>query len=139
MWAKSSEDGKAVSPQFLMSFLTLLIVNFLAMFGICFLCHGELARLKPATRHLTAYYLMMSAGGALGGLAVSVVAPHVFNTVFEWSLCTFIAAVVSVGFMLYALVRRSLGTDPAPSGRGLVESESLSPPARSRDSARAWG
>jgi hypothetical protein len=118
---ETSAEGKAVSPQFPLSFLTLLSVNFIAMFGICFLCHGELARLKPATRHLTAYYLMMSAGGALGGLAVSVVAPHVFNTVFEWSLCTFIAAVVSVGFLLYALVSRSVNSEPSSSEAGLPE------------------
>src|SRR4051812_46710287 len=84
--AKLNDEGKPVSPEFEISFLPAIVVNFIAMFGICLLCHGELARLKPATRHLTAYYLMMSAGGALGGLAVSVIAPHVFSTVYEWNL-----------------------------------------------------
>ncbi|MEY4487626.1 MAG: hypothetical protein RIQ79_134 [Verrucomicrobiota bacterium] len=42
-----------------------------AMFFACMLCHGELARLKPAPRRLTEFYLCMSAGGALGGLFVS--------------------------------------------------------------------
>src|SRR5262249_17612127 len=120
-----TESGRAISPQFPLSFLTQLSVNFIAMFGICFLCHGELARLKPATRHLTSYYLMMSAGGALGGLAVSVVATHVFNTVFEWSLCTFIAAAVSCGFLLYALVNRSLDSEPYSVEAGAPVSGSL--------------
>src|SRR6185369_9668081 len=34
-----------------------------ATFGVSMLCHGELARLKPAPRHLTSYYLSLSAGG----------------------------------------------------------------------------
>ncbi len=115
-----SEEGKAVSPKFRFPFLAAIIVNFIAMFGICFLCHGELARLKPATRHLTAYYLMMSAGGALGGLAVSVIAPHVFSTVFEWNLSVFVAAVLAIGVLLYALVSRSFEFEPAASADGLV-------------------
>ena len=36
--------------------------------------HGELARLRPAPRHLTRFYLMLSAGGALGGIAVPLLA-----------------------------------------------------------------
>jgi hypothetical protein len=49
----------------------------------CMVCHGELARLAPATRHLTAYYLLLALGGALGGLFVAVVAPVVFNGFWE--------------------------------------------------------
>ena len=118
-----SDDGKAVSPEFSIPFVPAIVVNFVAMFGICLLCHGELARLKPATRHLTAYYLMMSAGGALGGLAVSVIAPHVFSTVYEWNMSVFVAAVLSLGFMLYALVHQSFGLEPAASAGGLVAGE----------------
>ena len=68
------------------TFLIELIVNFAAMFLICMVCHGELARLKPGTSHLTEYYLLMSAGGALGGLTVSLIAPGIFTTFLEWSL-----------------------------------------------------
>ena len=67
-------------------FLTELAILLGAMFTVCMVCHGELAHLKPGTKHLTEYYLLMSAGGALGGLVVSIVAPLVFNTFFEWSL-----------------------------------------------------
>ena len=37
------------------------------LFSCCMVCHGELYRLRPAPAHLTGYYLMISAGGALGG------------------------------------------------------------------------
>jgi len=57
-----------------------------AMFLGCMICHGELARLKPAPSRLTEFYLMMSAGGAIGGMLVSLVAPRVFVTFMEWPL-----------------------------------------------------
>jgi hypothetical protein len=57
-----------------------------AVFLACLVCHGELARLKPRTSRLTEFYLFMSAGGALGGLLVSQVAPRVFVTYLEWPL-----------------------------------------------------
>ena len=53
------------------------------LFIACFFCHGELYRSRPAPEHLTAFYLTVSAGGALGGLAVAVVAPLVFNGYYE--------------------------------------------------------
>ena len=49
----------------------------------CLFCHGELYRLRPAPRHLTAFYLTVAAGGALGGLLVAVIAPLVFNGYYE--------------------------------------------------------
>ena len=36
--------------------------------------------------YLTSFYLMISAGGALGGLFVSLVAPRLFSTYVEWRL-----------------------------------------------------
>jgi hypothetical protein len=47
----------------------------LGMFLCCMFCHGELAQRKPDPRHLTVFYLMISAGGALGGVLVGIVAP----------------------------------------------------------------
>ncbi|MEZ5399425.1 MAG: fused MFS/spermidine synthase [Bryobacteraceae bacterium] len=53
------------------------------LFVACMVCHGELALRKPAPGHLTSFYLMLSVGGALGGLFVGVVAPYLFNSYFE--------------------------------------------------------
>lgn len=61
---KGTDKNAAIGPHVKIGFRTALFVNFATMFGICLLCHGQLARLKPPTQHLTAYYLMMSAGGA---------------------------------------------------------------------------
>ncbi len=51
---------------------------FSALFCCCMTCHGELARLKPAPRHLTLYFFTISAGGAAGGLFVGLLAPVLF-------------------------------------------------------------
>jgi spermidine synthase len=53
------------------------------LFVCCMVCHGELYRLKPDPRHLTGYYLMIAAGGAVGGLFVAVIAPLIFTDYFE--------------------------------------------------------
>ena len=53
------------------------------LFVGCLFCHGELYRLRPAPSHLTAFYLTVSAGGALGGILVAVVAPLVFSGYYE--------------------------------------------------------
>jgi hypothetical protein len=56
------------------------------LFVACMFCHGELYRARPAVRHLTAFYLTISAGGAIGGLLVAVVAPLAFNAYYELGL-----------------------------------------------------
>ena len=49
------------------------------LFVCCLFCHGELAARRPAPRYLTSYYLLMSLGGALGGVFVSLLAPFLFR------------------------------------------------------------
>jgi spermidine synthase len=65
-----------------------LIAFSTALFFASMVCHGELFRLKPHPRHLTSYYLMISAGGAIGGIFVAVIAPQIFVSFieFHWSL-----------------------------------------------------
>ena len=65
------------------------------MFIGCLFCHGELYRTRPAPRHLTAFYLTISAGGALGGLLVAVVAPLVFTGYFELGVGLMVLAILA--------------------------------------------
>jgi len=65
------------------------------LFVACLFCHGELYRTRPAPRHLTAFYLTISAGGALGGLLVAVVAPLVFNGYYELGLALVAVALLA--------------------------------------------
>jgi SAM-dependent methyltransferase len=67
------------------------------LFAACMVCHGELARSKPAPRHLTGFYLMLALGGALGGVLVGLIAPNVFDNLYELpaglvALCIFVFA-----------------------------------------------
>ncbi|MGA3187160.1 MAG: fused MFS/spermidine synthase [Bryobacteraceae bacterium] len=68
------------------------------LFLCCMLCHGELARRRPAPQHLTLFYLMVSLGGALGGIFVALIAPRVFPSNLELPLaigaCAVLAAMV---------------------------------------------
>jgi len=55
----------------------------IGLFIACMFCHGELARMKPAPRYLTRFYLMISAGGAAGSVLVGLIAPLVLPAYFE--------------------------------------------------------
>ncbi|HXS96282.1 MAG TPA: fused MFS/spermidine synthase [Candidatus Limnocylindrales bacterium] len=67
--------------------ITILVALYsLGLFTCCMVCHGELVRLKPHPKYLTHFYLMISAGGALGGLLVGLLAPRVFHAFYELQL-----------------------------------------------------
>jgi hypothetical protein len=66
----------------------------LFLFSGCMLCHGELHLLRPGSRHLTAYYLMISLGSALGGIFASLVAPLIFNGYWEFTVALALAMAV---------------------------------------------
>jgi hypothetical protein len=53
------------------------------LFICCMFLHGELSRMRPEPRYLTRFYLMISLGGAVGGLLVGMVAPRVFDGYWE--------------------------------------------------------
>ncbi len=79
-WVMDNVDGISMTKQ-IIAFGALLFVA-------CMVCHGELYRLRPHPRRLTHYYLMISLGGALGGLFVALAAPHLFLThaEFHWTV-----------------------------------------------------
>ncbi len=62
------------------------------LFIVATALHGYLYHLRPATRHLTLFYLIMSAGGVLGGLFAALFAPLIFDWVYEHPLLILAAA-----------------------------------------------
>src|SRR5206468_489853 len=54
------------------------------------MCHGELAKDRPAAKHLTEFYLWMSVGGVLGGVFNTLVAP----VLFTWGVLEYWLAMV---------------------------------------------
>ena len=77
---------------------TALPIYVVGLFALCMFLHGEMARLRPASAYLTRFYLMLSLGGALGGVSVGLVAPHALPAYYELgvglTLCALIAAVL---------------------------------------------
>jgi spermidine synthase len=74
-------------------FAIVIPLNVGAFFIICMVCHGELALKKPANQHLTAFYLMLSIGGFIGGLFVGLVGPYCFDSNYELSVGIVLASV----------------------------------------------
>jgi len=77
--------------------ISLIALHLLVLFVCALLCHGELARRRPAPRHLTAFYLWISAGGMIGGIATGLIAPHVFDWVAEYPLLIVLALLCRPG------------------------------------------
>jgi hypothetical protein len=90
--------------------IAVIVLNCLVFFITALVCHGELARSRPAARHLTGFYLAIAAGGMIGGLAAGLGAPHAFNSVAEYPIL----------IVLAALCRPGLALPRAPQARYLV-------------------
>jgi len=78
-WALHEERG-------IMNVKEAVPLTLVGLFAMCMFFHGELAARKPAPRYLTSFYLMVSLGGALGGIAVGLIAVKVFNTYYEFGI-----------------------------------------------------
>lgn len=87
-----------LAPFFFMSIkrweLALIPIHLLMFFVAAMVCHGELAKSRPAPQHLTAFYLWMSFGGVLGGAFNALLAPLLFTHVFEYPLAMFLACLI---------------------------------------------
>jgi hypothetical protein len=71
-----------------------IIVHLYVLFFVAMVLHGELARNRPATSHLTEFYVWMSVGGVLGGLFNALVAPVIFNSIVEYQIALVIACLL---------------------------------------------
>jgi hypothetical protein len=71
--------------------------HFAAFFLTALVCHGTLAARRPAAARLTEFYICMSLGGALGGIANALIAPIVFSGAYEYPLALLLACVLRQG------------------------------------------
>lgn len=89
-------------------------------FFSCLVCHGELARRRPAAIFLTEFYFWISLGGALGGAFNALAAPLLFDGVYEYPIALVLACLLRPGVWLGPMARRVLDlTVPAFVAAGL--------------------
>ncbi|WP_319638909.1 fused MFS/spermidine synthase [Rhodobacter sp. Har01] len=76
---------------------TLAGILVLAVFLVSLVTHRMLYEARPAPRHLTLFYLVMSVGGAVGGVFNSIIAPLAFDQFLEFRITVALAAVLLAG------------------------------------------
>ena len=74
-----------------------ITTSLLTLAAVAYAAHARLATLRPRTEHLTAFYLVVAAGGALGGLLNGLVAPMVLDSVLEYPLALAAVPLLLVG------------------------------------------
>lgn len=65
--------------------------HLLALLAVALVCHGRLAAQRPRTERLTEFYLLLAAGGALGGVFNALLAPALFDWIAEYPLAIVLA------------------------------------------------
>jgi hypothetical protein len=61
-------------------------LHLIAFFFAALMCHQLLASRRPPPDRLTEFYLLMSLGGVVGGAFTALLAPVIFNMVWEYPL-----------------------------------------------------
>ncbi|HSG55809.1 MAG TPA: transporter, partial [Paracoccaceae bacterium] len=97
--------------------------------------HRKLYEARPESAHLTAFYLTMSVGGALGGLFNSIIGPVLFSGLYEGVATLLVARLLMLGIrerlpqVPGALVRGAavagLAAVPALAGWAVLEIEAV--------------
>lgn len=82
----------------------------LAAFAVvAYVAHSRLALDRPAPSHLTGFYLLISVGGALGGLFNALVAPLIFDRLLEYPLALAAAMALALRAAPAGWLRRRYG------------------------------
>ena len=87
------------------------------LFVVSVTLHARMYKLDPRPAFFALFYLTMSAGGALGGLFTALIAPTVFDWVWEHPILVFAAALLMPLPRLFDW-RRLEGLDPAMAKAG---------------------
>ena len=92
--------------------LWVFAAHLVALFALAMVGHGELHRLRPPPEQLTVFYLAIAFGGWMGSMAVSLVAPILFNSLAEYPIIVGVFAltilILRKGDLLGALRRHPL-------------------------------
>jgi hypothetical protein len=70
------------------------LASLLLLLVVATALHGTLAGDRPSAAGLTEYYLLMSLGGVIGGLFPALIAPQLFDWVYEHPILLLLAALL---------------------------------------------
>lgn len=68
-----------------------VVIHLMILWTASLLCHGALVQERPAPARLPEFYLLLAAGGAMGGWFAGLVAPLVFSMRVEYPLAVLAA------------------------------------------------
>jgi len=68
------------------------VLHLTTFFFTALMCHQLLARRRPAPDRLTEFFLLLSLGGVVGGVFNALIAPVVFNMVWEYPVVLVLTA-----------------------------------------------
>ncbi len=68
-----------------------LVLQIISFFVIALVCHGRLAETSPKAEKLTEFYLWLAVGGFVGGVFNALLAPVLFNDVYEYLAMLWVA------------------------------------------------
>lgn len=71
-----------------------VLADVILLFSTAVVLHHRLYRIRPDVAHLTDFYLCMSIGGVVGGLFCALLAPAIFDGLYELPLLVIAAAVL---------------------------------------------
>ena len=71
-----------------------VLADVILLFGTAVVLHHRLYRIRPDVAHLTDFYLCMSIGGVVGGLFCALLAPAIFDGLYELPLLIIAAALL---------------------------------------------
>ncbi|MBL8963770.1 MAG: hypothetical protein KF787_06810 [Phycisphaeraceae bacterium] len=133
-----------ISLGLLSPLLGLVALHFAAFFVGALMCHRLLADDRPSTDHLTLFYLVMAAGGMVGGLFNSIIAPICFNDVYEYAIALGVALLLRPAASAGAAASASASASAVSTARSsspAAPSQVTSPPGlmrRLRSKAAWW-
>ncbi|MGM0421811.1 MAG: spermidine synthase [Pseudomonadota bacterium] len=73
----------------------ILVAHLVAFTLIAMTCHGQLSHVRPHPKHLTAFYLYLAIGGALGGILNAFIAPEIFTKLYEYPLVALLSLLLN--------------------------------------------
>jgi predicted O-methyltransferase YrrM len=91
----------------------IIALNLVAFVLIALACHGEAYARRPEPNRLTEFYLWTSFGGVVGGVFAGLVAPNIFNNIYEYPILI-AAALLAMPGMFAGGTRRFMREAAAP-------------------------